>query len=96
MRLHHSMHEWAIVKRPLYASSGVLRLLPMIQKCKRLLLPSPFIITLLVRLWNLGILLAEEGKFDEAKRLLEAASEIAPFDLTLWIVLGASSNHLYR
>ncbi|VDK38704.1 unnamed protein product [Taenia asiatica] len=39
-------------------------------------------------LWNLGILLAEMGKFDEAKRLLEAAYEIASSDPTLWIVLG--------
>ncbi|KAL5103871.1 Cilia and flagella-associated protein 70 [Taenia crassiceps] len=39
-------------------------------------------------LWRLGILLAEVGKLDEAKRLLEAASQIAPSDATLWTVLG--------
>ncbi|KAL5964841.1 Cilia and flagella-associated protein 70, partial [Taenia solium] len=38
--------------------------------------------------WSLGTLLAEMGKFDEAKRLLEAAYEIASSDPTLWIVLA--------
>ncbi|VDL45971.1 unnamed protein product [Hymenolepis diminuta] len=36
----------------------------------------------------LGVLLAELSKLDEAKRILEAASDIEPNDVSVWIILG--------
>ncbi|KAM3184109.1 hypothetical protein ACTXT7_009036 [Hymenolepis weldensis] len=36
----------------------------------------------------LGVLLAELSKLDEAKRILEAASDIEPNNVSVWIILG--------
>ncbi|VDM34966.1 unnamed protein product [Hydatigera taeniaeformis] len=47
-------------------------------------------------LWKVGTLLTEMGKLDEAKSLLEAASDIAPSHPTVRIILSAYSNHLYH